>query len=199
MNAAAANALLKLLEEPPAGAHFVLLTTQPARLPATVRSRCVRHHLPQPTRQEAVAWLGANGVRNAELALAQAGGAPVGALALDERFWALRRLVMRMLVDGSTDWVEAAASVSDLDVPQLVHLVQTCCWDLAAARFGGDVRYQLDERDRLASVAGRVDLRKLLAMERTLRSARSLAEHPLNPRLFAEDLLRRYSDLTRAT
>lgn len=37
---AAANALLKTLEEPPAYAHFLLLTSIPERLPLTIRSRC---------------------------------------------------------------------------------------------------------------------------------------------------------------
>ena len=37
-----ANVILKTLEEPPAGTHFVLVTTQPRRLPITVRSRSQR-------------------------------------------------------------------------------------------------------------------------------------------------------------
>ncbi len=40
MNPAAQNAALKLLEEPPAGAVFLLCTTRPMQLLATVRSRC---------------------------------------------------------------------------------------------------------------------------------------------------------------
>ncbi|MFV0490755.1 MAG: DNA polymerase III subunit delta' [Pseudorhodobacter sp.] len=40
MNAAAANALLKLLEEPPEGATLLLISHQPARLLPTIRSRC---------------------------------------------------------------------------------------------------------------------------------------------------------------
>ena len=37
------NALLKTLEEPPAHAVFILATTEPQRLPATVLSRCQRY------------------------------------------------------------------------------------------------------------------------------------------------------------
>ncbi len=37
------NALLKTLEEPPGHAIFVLATTEPDRVPETVRSRCQRH------------------------------------------------------------------------------------------------------------------------------------------------------------
>ncbi len=40
MNPAAANALLKLLEEPPARAILLLVAHQPARLLPTIRSRC---------------------------------------------------------------------------------------------------------------------------------------------------------------
>ena len=40
MNTAAANALLKLLEEPPAGVTFFLIAHQPHRLLPTIRSRC---------------------------------------------------------------------------------------------------------------------------------------------------------------
>ncbi len=40
LSGAAANALLKTLEEPPSGLVFVLATTEPERLPATVLSRC---------------------------------------------------------------------------------------------------------------------------------------------------------------
>jgi len=42
LNAAAANAFLKTLEEPPARCLFLLLTTEPERLPETIRSRCLR-------------------------------------------------------------------------------------------------------------------------------------------------------------
>lgn len=44
LNESGSNALLKVLEEPPAGAVFVLVAEDPSRLPATVRSRVV--HVP---------------------------------------------------------------------------------------------------------------------------------------------------------
>ncbi|HBV20227.1 MAG TPA: DNA polymerase III subunit delta', partial [Nitrosomonas sp.] len=46
MNAAAANALLKKLEEPPEKTLFILVSHQPRRLPATVRSRCQQINMP---------------------------------------------------------------------------------------------------------------------------------------------------------
>ncbi len=40
MNASAANAFLKTLEEPPEDSLIILITSRPDRLPATIRSRC---------------------------------------------------------------------------------------------------------------------------------------------------------------
>ncbi|HEY4529655.1 MAG TPA: DNA polymerase III subunit delta', partial [Luteimonas sp.] len=61
MNDAAANALLKTLEEPVPGRYLWLLSANPARLPATIRSRCQRLDFRLPPADEAVAWLRARG------------------------------------------------------------------------------------------------------------------------------------------
>ncbi len=42
LNAASANMLLKILEEPPPGTHFLLVTHRPEALLQTIRSRCER-------------------------------------------------------------------------------------------------------------------------------------------------------------
>ncbi|QNN71637.1 DNA polymerase III subunit delta' [Thermomonas carbonis] len=51
------NALLKTLEEPQPGRYLWLLSSNPARLPATIRSRCQRLDVRLPPRAEALAWL----------------------------------------------------------------------------------------------------------------------------------------------
>ena len=43
LSTGAFNALLKTLEEPPAHAIFILATTEPHRIPATILSRCQRY------------------------------------------------------------------------------------------------------------------------------------------------------------
>ena len=42
LTSGAFNALLKTLEEPPAYVMFILATTEPQKLPATILSRCLR-------------------------------------------------------------------------------------------------------------------------------------------------------------
>ena len=53
MNAPAQNAFLKVLEEPPAGVVFILLTLSAEKMLTTVRSRCITLSLCEPTKDEA--------------------------------------------------------------------------------------------------------------------------------------------------
>ncbi|CAI1627565.1 DNA polymerase III subunit delta' [Serratia fonticola] len=61
---AAANALLKTLEEPPANTYFLLGCREPSRLLATLRSRCFYWHLASPDEQLSLQWLNRQGVGN---------------------------------------------------------------------------------------------------------------------------------------
>ena len=123
MNLHAANSLLKILEEPPAGNVLLLVSHQPTRLPATVRSRAQRVVFPMPERAPALAWLAAQVDNSAELLLDLAAGAPLKALALAEGgFLASREEFLRdlsLLLTGRGDplvcakrWKEAGAEAS---------------------------------------------------------------------------------------
>ncbi|MDS4027679.1 MAG: DNA polymerase III subunit delta' [Candidatus Contendobacter sp.] len=94
LNVHAANCLLKTLEEPPGNCLLLLVTAQPARLPATVRSRCQKLGFEPPAPAVAIPWLAArvaDGLEPAVL-LDIAGGAPLAALAqADGERWRRRR------------------------------------------------------------------------------------------------------------
>jgi DNA polymerase III delta prime subunit len=57
LNLNAANALLKSLEEPTGGTYFLLVSSSPSNLPPTIRSRCSRLNLNNPTSDESIEWL----------------------------------------------------------------------------------------------------------------------------------------------
>ncbi len=94
---AAANALLKTVEEPPQGALIILTVhDSPRKLPATLRSRCHPFRLPPPSVEETVTWLRARGVPDpvAQLAAVRYRGplaayrwVETGGLERRNRFW----------------------------------------------------------------------------------------------------------------
>lgn len=87
LNNAAANALLKTLEEPPPKGVLLMVSHAPGRLIATIRSRCRRLAFAPLSIEQAAAFVEARAGVNEEDALrlaTMAGGAPGKALALGE-------------------------------------------------------------------------------------------------------------------
>ncbi len=57
MNKSSANALLKILEEPPGNTIFFLISSRPAYIPITIRSRCNRVNFTKTFDEDAISWL----------------------------------------------------------------------------------------------------------------------------------------------
>lgn len=87
MNRSAANALLKILEEPPPGCIFILVAHHPESLPVTIRSRCQKLDFAPTYDDTSRDWLAARAAIDPSRAtdmLILARGRPLHALALLE-------------------------------------------------------------------------------------------------------------------
>ncbi len=131
MTRAAANALLKLLEEPPALGLFILVTDQLDRLPPTIRSRCQRLALDQINPTLALDWLQVESpaIAATDIALAfrlnhQAPLATLAALAAGELALAARvETQMIGVASGRTHAVQAAQAIGEVLPVRLADLM----------------------------------------------------------------------------
>jgi len=201
LNGPSANALLKMLEEPPAGSLFILATDALDDVLPTIRSRCVLVRVPAPTRQAALAWLRDQQLDDAEAALAAAGGAPLTALAqqsgtlLDAD---LRATLLELLGRGAQlSAADIAARVpKTVPVAPTLALFQRWGWDLLAlstVRAPSAVRYHPGAAAALGRVASQSDAGALLIWLSRLTGYRLAQDHPLNPRLVIEAALLDYT------
>lgn len=198
MNVNAANALLKSLEEPPPNTYFFLVSDRPHLLPATIRSRCQQIALAPPTADEAALWLAKSGISQPELALAQAGGAPVLAAELDTpEYWALRQQFLDGLSARELDPLALAERFAAHPIPQLINWLQRWSYDLASISYSQRLRYNPDRKDALFSIVKRMKPLDILRFHRELVRFQRIVNHPLNPRLLLEDLMLRYAQLIR--
>jgi len=206
MNAAAANALLKTLEEPPPSTYLILVTAAPGRIPATLRSRCRRLVAPRPDAAAATQWLAAQGVANAAELLAQAGGAPLAAHALADRGYQAERAVWLAALAAPAA-LEPAMLAARIDaapreerrdrIATLIDWLIAWCGDLALVRAGVAPRRNADHAAALARLAAAVAPVPLFRYHRALLRQRGLVAHPLQPRLVAASLLTDYRSLFR--
>lgn len=203
MNTFTANALLKLLEEPPEACTFLLCCSVPRMLLPTIRSRCQIWAISPPDEAALCAW--AAGKPPELLALARAGGGmPLAAERLAARGMAphLLRFVRDIGAMSATDplilagqwesWLKSKeALASGLDMAQLVDWVQRWVTDLASLRLGGQVRYFPDQEGLLSALALRANVDAVTNCYNELARIRRVARHPLNARLMLEDMLLR--------
>jgi DNA polymerase-3 subunit delta' len=198
MNPSAANALLKNLEEPPPGTYFLLVSHRWHQLPATIKSRCRVVPMPLPDRETARTWLAEQGTSNADLALAQAGGAAVFATRLGAEYWEQRAAFLQAITSPEFDPLRSAEQLRDLVPANVVKWMQHWSYDIVLHEAAGRVRYNTDFPDEVARAGRRAELHETLRFHRQMLAWQRVVNHPLNPRLFLEELLLSYAALVRS-
>jgi DNA polymerase III subunit delta' len=209
----AANALLKLLEEPPAGTRLVLTSSEPGRLLPTIRSRSVPLHLAPLGRSEVASFLeaaldvdGAKASWAADLAQGSIGRA-LGFLPDGDApgpLEVLRRDALDLLEAALAPSPSAGFTVALAQPPagarRLVELFtfgEEWLRDLAAVASGAEERVlNRDSLDRLRKLVARASLVPADVAEAfpALDEARELARGNVNPQLIVSGLVRRLRD-----
>lgn len=212
MNEATANALLKSLEEPPAGVHFLLVSHAAERLLPTVRSRtrAIPLRVPEHTTaleqlkaqgisiQDGALWLNrcAGALRFAQ-ALALAAKKDPGATTEATAEVAIVEALIAQLPQGPrmdpltlarTCEALVKGDQSGLRLAQLIDWLQRWTLDLQLMRLESSPRVFPELQSTLEKLAARVDDEALNHFPEVLLEARRLSTHPLNIRLFLESL-----------
>ncbi|MBI1283491.1 MAG: DNA polymerase III subunit delta' [Thiobacillus sp.] len=197
LNLAAANALLKVLEEPPLKTVFVLVSDQPRRLLPTIRSRCTRLDIGLPPTDVAKQWLDSQQLEDAVTLLALSGGAPLDALKwADDAELNERRSVLEGLASaGEIDPVTLAERWKTIGIQTWHTVAYKWLGDLLAVKLKGSVRFNHDFADVLKQLGTRADLPRLLALVKNHADAGRTLMHPLNRSLQQQAWLIEYRHL----
>jgi DNA polymerase-3 subunit delta' len=200
LNAIAANALLKVLEEPPAHTVFLLVAHAPDRLLPTLVSRCRRLPLPVPDTAQALAWLRQHQADDAAARLAAAGGAPLPALeqaqARQPATPAWLCLFLDLAAKGGAS-ATLADALAALEPAVWLDGFQRLWLDLSLATHGLPARYYPEQDADVRRVARAADARALAQAGQWLQDQRRLAQHPLNPNLLGDHAAQRLLQAVR--
>lgn len=188
MTRAAANTLLKTLEEPPGDALFVLVADRAGALPATIRSRCQIVDFPVPDADTAKSWLAVElgSEEAAETALRLAHGAPLNArLQASSGGLEAREAILDdldRLLRGDGDPISTAERWRELGLAEALYWLLSLVCDLVWLKNGRSV-HSLTHSDRapaLQGLARGLDLMGLFRLFDHLVEARRAALGQLN-------------------
>ena len=194
LNIHASNALLKTLEEPPPGTVFLLATNSVERLLPTILSRCRKFAMPIPTHASALAWLREQGLAHADSLLREQGGAPLAALAqaqAGERDM-LDVLLQMLAAPGVDGALRVAETLAKTPLPVLVGWQQRWLYDVFSFKLSGKLRYYPRCQRDIAALADNIGTASLMQAIKDTNGRRAVADHPLSPKLFIEDMLLDY-------
>lgn len=192
MNLNAANALLKVLEEPPPSSLLILIASTVARLQATIRSRCTPIPFQAPAPRDAVEWLRAQGIaeETAAAALNLAGGAPLRARAFVESDELSSREAWLRDVEamkaGRESPLRCAARWKSLGTGR--------CLEWFQRYLANSIQIEMTERSNEKSF---MQLSSLFRYSDVLSEAKAITGGPLDESLLLEDILIRWCRLFR--
>lgn len=192
MTPAAANSLLKTLEEPPAAAVLILVAGQLSLLPATLRSRCCLVPLQPPVRDLARGWLAEHHPEAIDL-LVLAGGAPLRAIAyaqagVGERYAALIADLVA-IAQGRRSPVLAAQDWTETGLRAWIELLQLVLAELARATVRNCDAARIPGIADLQVLSRAIDYSRLHDYMEQVIAIRRAIDQPLNEQLTIEDLL----------
>lgn len=205
MTIGAANALLKTLEEPPDHSLFLLITSRPAALPATIRSRCqsLRFATPARTQVEAALILKREiPPADARLLAIISEGRIGEALVADAKeartqLQELLDLVQPQSLQSITSILSGAEAIAKADrAPEILSWLARWIRDLVFIQVGGD-RDQLlyaDALNTLEAYARNAETDALLGLLQDIEKTEQQATRHLNLHMALENILLRLRD-----
>ena len=154
---------------------------------------------PSCANASALAWLTAEGVKDAERWLAEQGGAPLAALATAQgETGAERDELLALLAKPERALALVVADrLQKAPLSQLVAWLQRWLYDLTSLKLGGRVRYFPHQQRQLAALAERASAERLQQALCDANQRRAVADHPLSARLFIEEMLLAYASVFR--
>jgi len=209
MNLAAANSLLKSLEEPPDNTVIILVSSQSASLPSTILSRCQRINFSSPSTDMAVNWLNKHhsdlmkseidGQESALLAMAN--GAPLKAIKTADSELIQQREQMFELLLAIADGAESALGANKqwlkAGITTPIQWVYSWISDLIKVKI--HLQQAIVNHDKsadLQKLAQQVELSNLYSFLDSILDILKKQRAPLNTQMIMDDLLLDWEAIT---
>ncbi len=196
MNQAAANSLLKTLEEPVSGTIMILISANPSRLPATIRSRCRLITVPVPSLDVAAEWLEKIiPDDDAKTLLRSVAGSPLKAVQMSsQEKQELHQQFLNDFLDVialNKDPVATAGSWVKQDIKEILHWM--CGWVIDMLRLQmvpePPILINQEQKQHLLGAANYTDTKRLYEALGHIYDARSNIDATLNNQMMLERLL----------
>lgn len=193
LNLNSANALLKILEEPPSECFFILQTNNLSRVLATIKSRCFKYQLQLPTKEQALEYVKAK--THQEFWLSYFNYEPLFTPIMSDT-----QLEVLIACLESPSVENILLVIKDLEPKKLsiglvLDFIIKWLMDLMSLAQANKLSYFMPWHDGLIKLIPRLNQDKLFKLQNDLLFLQEWSEHPLNQKLQLENILFKYQQL----
>ncbi len=193
LNINSSNALLKILEEPPSYALFILLSDNVGKLLPTIVSRCQKYKLSVPDTNVAKAYLTDKNIANSEFWLTYNNNCPLFNVEItEEQFDLLIKVLSKPSVDKIYSFTN---SIENKNNAIIFEFIIKWLSDLISYKLTGILKYFLNYEDTFIDLAAKENIIKTFYLQDKLNFLLEWASHSLNHKLQMENILFQYQQV----
>lgn len=188
----AANALLKILEEPPASCVIILSTDEPYLILPTVKSRCQLIKLPQPSPEQSIEYLNQNNYKLDDGAIEYFNSSPI--TAIDQHGSYKKVIEITKVLSQGKDIDTRLVKIDWLDygLDWSVNVIQKWCYDLFSYKLTNEAHYFPSKSVIFDKLASDLNLSKILTLLKRLNEVKIYASKPVNKEINLELIVIEY-------
>ena len=193
LNINSSNALLKILEEPPSYAVFILLSDNVGKLLPTIISRCQKYKLSVPSINVANAYLADKNIANSDFWLRYNNNCPLFNIEITEE---QSDLLIKVLSKPSVDKIyDFTSSIENKNNTIIFEFIIKWLSDLISYKLTGVLKYFIAYEGAFIELSAKENISKTFYLQDRLNFLLEWASHSLNHKLQMENILFQYQQV----
>jgi DNA polymerase-3 subunit delta' len=191
----AANALLKILEEPPENSYLILTVENISSLLPTIISRCVMFKTPTPSVDDAKSFLKAEGYENLSSQLPLFSNLPLDVIAHQSNIDLFTMIINEFKKGGDFELMAIDPRWLNEDFKETISLFQKWLYDIFLFKMTKKYHFFVSKNENIKKLSDAADITKLLKLLKSVNNIKLISNKPINKDISFDNLMVEYKNV----
>jgi len=191
----AANALLKLLEEPPENSYIILTTHNVSSLLPTIVSRCSIVTCPKPTADEAKDFLNSHGYEHLSSQLNLFNNLPLDVIENQDDLGLYETIINEFEKGENLELMKIDSKWFSDDFPSIISLFQKWLYDIFLFKLTKQFQFFENKKENIKKLSDAADISKLVKLAMNVYQVKSISDKPINKDIAFDNLMIEYKNI----
>ena len=191
----AANALLKILEEPPANSYLIMTTENISSLLPTILSRCVMIKSPTPSIEEAASFLKMEGFEKLCSQLPLFSNLPLEVIAHQGNYEQFKAMINEFEKGRNFELMSIESKWITGDFTQTISLLQKWLYDIFLFKMTTKFHFFESKKENIKKLSEAADISKLLNLLKSVNKIKLISNKPINKDIAFDNLMVEYRNV----